>query len=205
MDELIRRVTGVISSQLYPDNCGVILADLMARTWRPHFSYHGISDEKLATVHPLTDGIVGKTISIGMLLRSGDIRKEQAYKEATERVLSEICAPIFVNGQIFGAINAESRQLDAFSGRDEHLLLTIADNLATAVEKIRLVRSEQRRRRESEALREAMIAMTTTPDLNYRFGLILDYLGRLVNFDSASIAMYSGDELEIVAGAGAHG
>ena len=118
---------------------------------------------------------------------------------------SETAAPIFVNGQIFGAINAESRQLDAFSGRDEHLLLTIADNLATAVEKIRLVRSEQRRRREFEALREAMIAMTTTPDLNYRFGLILDYLGRLVSFDSASIAMYSGDELEIVRGAGAHG
>ncbi len=148
LDELIAQATQVISDMLYPDNCGIVIVNPVERTWRPHPSYHGISAEKLKKYYPLGVGISGISAETGNIIRIGDIRKHPEYMEATPGILSEISVPILVNGSVYGVVNAESRQMDDFSEQDVRLLTTIADSLATAIEKIRLLNTEKERLRE---------------------------------------------------------
>jgi|GEM_PF-3522619 len=202
LDDLIAQATQVISDMLYPDNCGIILVNPLKRVWQLHPSYRGVSAEKMNQQYPFEVGISGKAAETGEILKIGDIRNYPQYMEGTPGILSELSVPILLNGAVYGLVNAESRQLDAFSEQDERLLTIIADSLGTAVEKIRLLNTEKERLRESEILRAASIALTGPLDLKSRLETILDYLAMIVPYDSASIALGDQDELEIVCGRG---
>jgi len=201
-DELIASITRIISQTLYPDNCGVVMVDQKTRVWTPHPSYHGSRPETMSLYHPLSEGISGKVARTGETIRSGDIQKEPDYFEVTSGVMSEISVPIIVNEQVYGVLNAESRQKNAFEERDERLLKTIAESMVVALEKIRLLHTEQKRRREAEILREATVALSGPLDLSHRYELILDTLSKFAPYDSASIALSDLGAFVIVAGRG---
>lgn len=198
LDELISRTTQIISTTLYPDNCGVLIANPVQGVWKPHASYHGISFEMRGNPHPFSVGIAGKVAFSGEGLRVGDIRSESAYLESTSGIRSELAVPIFLDGQVFGVLNAESRQLNAFSETDQKLMETIADNLATAIKKIRLLQSEQQRRMETEILHEANLSLTGSLDLSSRLETILDKLPLFAKFDRAAILLFAIDGMEVV-------
>jgi PAS domain S-box-containing protein len=76
-----------------------------------------------------------------------DVRREPHYHAHVAATASELCVPIKAGDRMLGVINAESDQLDAFSEDDERLLLTIAGQLAAALEHLR-----------TEAARQSMVA-----------------------------------------------
>jgi PAS domain S-box-containing protein len=137
VDELIASVTSIISQTLYKDNCGVLLVDHKTQIWTPHPSYHGSRRETLSLRHPLNEGIIGRVARTGLIVRSGNIQSEPEYFETTSGVRSEISVPIVLNGQVYGVLNVESLQEDAFDERDERLLKTISESMVVALEKIR--------------------------------------------------------------------
>jgi PAS domain S-box-containing protein len=147
-DELIESVTKIIGETLYPNNCGVELVDEARGIIKPHPSYRGISAGKRRESLTLSEGIVGKVAVTGRTLRVGDVSREPAYVEATLGVRSELCVPIQVHNQIIGVLNVESVQPAAFNEADERLLNTIAGTLATAMERLRLIKAERRRLQE---------------------------------------------------------
>ena len=152
IDALIDRVTNAVRVMLYPDNCGVLVANEERTGFRPHASYHGTTDENRGNTYPLSVGIAGRVISSGRTLRVDDVRQEPSYMQVTGGIRSEIGVPIFVNGTVFGCLNAESRELNTFTENDERLLSTIAESMSTAIEKICLLQGEKRRREEAEIL-----------------------------------------------------
>ncbi|MGZ6317319.1 MAG: PAS domain S-box protein, partial [Anaerolineales bacterium] len=152
VDVLIERVTNAVRVMLYPDNCGVLVTNEDRTGFRPHPSYHGTTSENRANTYPLSVGIAGRVISSGKPLRVDDIRLEPSYLQVTGGIQSEIGVPIFVNGSVFGCLNAESRELNTFTENDERLLNTIAESMSTAIEKIHLLQAEKRRREEAEIL-----------------------------------------------------
>ncbi len=152
IDALIERVTNAVRVMLYPDNCGVLVTNKERTAFSPHPSYHGTTAENRANTYPLSVGIAGRVISSGKTLRVDDIRLEPSYLQVTGGIRSEIGVPIFVNGSVFGCLNAESRELNSFTENDERLLNTIAESMSTAIEKIRLLQGEKRRREEAEIL-----------------------------------------------------
>lgn len=202
LDNLFTQVTRIIARTLYPDNCGVILVNAAEQVWYSHPSYHGTDPGTQFWLHPLSEGVIGKTIASARPIRVGDVRNEAVFLGSTTGVLSEMAVPVFVDGQIFAVINAESRQPDAFSEHDERLLTTIADSLATAIQKIQLLHNEQLLRRQAELLREATLALSSPLDLNTRLEVILDKLSLFASFDSASIILEDLDDMQIVAGRG---
>ena len=188
VDELIERVTETIGQALYPDNCGVLIADERLESWWPHPSYQGALPEKIRRVYPVSHGVAGKVISEGRTIRVGNIRLEPAYEEATPGIQSELACPIVVNGQVFGCLNAESRALDAFDEYDERLLSTIAGSMATAIEKIRLLQVEKRRRQEAEILYNTTRDLVMERDLSALLQVIVERAAGIVAAPSA--AMY---------------
>jgi diguanylate cyclase (GGDEF)-like protein len=93
-------------------------------------------------------------------------------------------------------------QEHSFSDDEVHLLTTIANQAAVAIENARLFEAERQQRQESETLREAALALTTSLDRNEVVGRILSQLQQVVHYDSASVQLLKGDRLEIIGGRG---
>jgi diguanylate cyclase (GGDEF)-like protein len=143
-DELIGRVTDVIGHNLFTDNFGVLLLDEQTGVLRPHASYRFTSEERrMMNVH-LQQGITGQVARTGRAQRIGNVRRVSEYLGVDERTLSELCVPIKFREHILGVINVESTKRDAFTLDDERLLITMAGQLATALEQIRKAQMERK-------------------------------------------------------------
>lgn len=199
VDDLIVQVTDVISQTLYPTNCGILLLDNISNTLKPHPSYRGTSARNLSRFLPIAVGITGRVARTGRPARVGDVAKDDSYFEVIPGIQAELCVPMIARGQVIGVINIESSVRDAFSEKDEQLLITIANTLATAIEKLGLFEKEQQRRQQAENLREATATLGTTLELQPLLIKILDAIAQLVPYDGASIFLeHSQDEMELV-------
>ncbi len=159
-DVLIERVTKIIGETLYPaDVFGVMLLDVAANVLHVHPSYHVAEqkehlwrsalvrllgeDEKGIPI-PAGQGITGTVAATGQPRRAGDVTCVPGYINGGIGTHSELCVPLKVGERVIGVINAESTERDAFSEADERLLATVAGQLATAIEKMRLYEEAQR-------------------------------------------------------------
>jgi GAF domain-containing protein len=92
-------------------------------------------------------------------MRVSNVLQESHYLIANPAIRSELCVPVRTEDELIGVINVESVVKDAFTPADERLLVTLAGQLATAVQRVRLfARTQQEireRRRVEQALRQA--------------------------------------------------
>ena len=158
-DEIIERVTRIIS-RIYPEICGVLILDEGGNILTPHPSNIGADASNWQQSYPITEGITGNAVSLGRIIRVGDVTREPGYIEIASGIKSELCVPIRVSKRVIGVINVESRKPDAFTENDEGLINTIASGLGTALERLRLFRQEQQRSRELETLYQTTKLLT---------------------------------------------
>ncbi len=144
-DQLIERVTEIIGQNIFPDNFGILLMSESDETLRAHPSYRFYSTKKMEMrdVH-IGEGITGETARTGVSQRVGNVRRIPHYIDMDERTISELSVPIKFKEQILGVINAESIKRDAFTLDDERLLVTLAGQLATALEQMRKAQAERK-------------------------------------------------------------
>jgi diguanylate cyclase (GGDEF)-like protein len=143
-DELIERVTDIIGKNLFPDNFGILLLDQHSEILRPHTSYRFYLAEDLKIQDmQLGIGITGQVAKSGMPQRIGNVRRIPEYVDVDDRTISELCVPIKFKERILGVINAESTKRNAFTPEDERLLITLAGQLATAIEQLRKAQGER--------------------------------------------------------------
>lgn len=144
-DELIERVTAIIGNNLFPDNFGILLLDESASFLRPHPSYRFYNPKKIDLKElALGTGITGQVALTGQPQRIGNVSLTELYLEMDTSTLSELCVPIKFKENILGVINAESTRPDAFTADDERLLVTLAGQLATAIEQLRRAQAERK-------------------------------------------------------------
>ena len=144
-DELINRVTDIIGQNLFPDNFGILLLDEKSEVLKVHSSYRFfLSEERSLMDMPIEKGITGQVARTGKAQRIGNVRRVSEYMDMDDRTISELCVPIKFKEQILGVINAESTKRDAFTEDDERLLITLAGQIATAMEQIRKAQAERK-------------------------------------------------------------
>lgn len=143
-DQLIEKVSHIVGQNLFPDNFGIMLLDERSGYLRPHPSYHFFmaSDLKMRDLR-LGQGITGLVAKRGQPYRVGNVRRIAEYVDVDHRTISELCVPIKFRERVLGVINAESTKRDAFSADDERLLVTLAGQLATAIEQFRKAKTER--------------------------------------------------------------
>lgn len=186
-NELIEQVTNIIGNTLYPDNFGILLLDANANALQPHRSYRGISQEDLSTQLPIIQGIVGQVARMGKPIRIGDVSKEPSYLEVTAGVQSELCVPIFTRSRVIGVINSESKKPNAFTERDERLLVTIANTLATAADKLRSFEEARQRATELEALYQASRSLALSLEPQIIGKILMNTMDELLGYEFASV------------------
>ncbi len=81
-------------------------------------------------------GVVGYVAATGVPYIALDVLADVHYYGVTELTMtrSEMAAPLELRGQMLGVLDVQSTEVGAFSERDLHLLRTMADSLAVAVQ-----------------------------------------------------------------------
>lgn len=196
-DEVIKKVTVAIS-QIYSEVCGILLLDQSGKFLTPHPSYLGADISNWQNGYPITEGITGRSVSTGKIIRLGDITKEPGYIEIASQVTSELCVPIQVYDRVIGVINVESKIAEKFTEHDEGFLTTIASGLGTTLERLRLFDEEQRRANEFTALYATTSQLTTKWDLESLLEIVLTQAMELLDSTGGGIYLYDSVQNDLV-------
>ncbi len=153
-DQLIAELTRLMRQELYPENMGLFVVDAAAGRLVSHASYQPNAGPSNGVIQ-LGEGVIGLAASEGQPYRVDNVDESPHCKSTSPGTHAQLTVPVKLGEQVLAVINAESGQSGVFTAADERLLLTVANQLAIAIQRIRLDRETQRRLIELEALRRA--------------------------------------------------
>ncbi|MEM0253481.1 MAG: GAF domain-containing protein [Candidatus Bathyarchaeia archaeon] len=124
-----------------------------------------------------------------------DVRKEKAYVEAKEGMLSELAVPMKAGNKVVGVINVESGKLAAFNEGDRKLLEILASHAAIAISNLQ--------KRESIAEVNAYgRSLVNAKSLKEVINLTLNAATKILGFKHVSIMLIEDNKLKLVASRG---
>jgi diguanylate cyclase (GGDEF)-like protein len=90
---------------------------------------------KAGSTQPSSAGLVGRCLRDGAPVVVGDVSAEPDYRPTSgaSSVCSELDVPVTVAGRLWGVLNLESEQHDAFDAEDARVVEAAADLLAAAI------------------------------------------------------------------------
>ncbi|UYN92127.1 MAG: GAF domain-containing protein [Anaerolineales bacterium] len=202
VDELIESATQLIRHSIYSDNFGIILLGEDGQL-HIHPSYES-APEVASKPIPLGQGVTGRVAQTGKPMRIADTSQEANYLGYDQQTLSELCVPMKIGDRVIGIINTESRELNHFTEDDERLLLTLAGQLATGIERLRNAAAESRRTHQLAVLNELTNRMSGVLERDKLFEIIVECLHRRMGYYSTDISRVDDDTqsyiVEAVAG-----
>jgi sigma-B regulation protein RsbU (phosphoserine phosphatase) len=104
---------------------------------------------------PVSSGLVGAAVREWRLINVPDVLKDSRYLEMNPETRSELIVPLFYKGRIIGVLDLEHTRPHAFNEEHEHILTTLASQIAISIENARLYQAVRRQ----EAQLEKDIAM----------------------------------------------
>jgi PAS domain S-box-containing protein len=197
VDELIEKTTLLLGETLFPDNFGVYIVDESEKTITPHPSYRGVPTITFKLVEPVSKGITGRAVTTGLPQRVTDVTRDKDYIAVKSDTRSELAVPIKINGKILGVVNTESALVNGYSEADENFLVTFANQLALAIERMRLLEAQQRQTREMTALYETAVSISGVLDVEKLIQRMYLQISDLFPLDSFLLALNEPDTDEI--------
>ncbi len=152
-DELISRATQLVGETVYSVNFGVLLIDHGGKFLHAHESYSSAPQRFVA----IGEGIVGRVAQTGHPWLVPDVQKEPAYIEIDPNTRAELCVPLKAGNLMLGVINAESPTPYGFTETDKRLLMTLAGQLATAIQKLRFYHDLEQALRQEKSARAQLV------------------------------------------------
>ncbi len=151
------------------------------------------------------EGIVSWVARNGQTVLANDVDREPRYLPSPlppANTRSELTVPLMVGGIVYGVMDVQSDQLDAFTEDDRMLFETLADGIAAAIRNADLYRSEQWRRQVGDSLREVAGLLSANASLEHVLDAILTELERNLPADISAIWLLDENDIHL---AGAHG
>ena len=137
------------------------------------------------------EGIAGHVVAEGELINVADTHADDRFlASGRSQHRSLMVAPIKSHEENIGTITVQSVAPHAFSADDERLLMILGTQAALAIKNARLFSAEQQARYIAETLRAANVALTKTLDLDSVLTTLLEYISRLIPYDSANVMLW---------------
>ncbi len=109
--------------------------------------------------------------------------------------------PLLTRGKVTGLISiGSSRSERNFTQSEIRLAQTVAGQIAAAIENARLFDEEQRQHHLAQSLREVVTILNSSLDRDTVLTKIMEQLGRVINYDGASIFLQEDEDLVLVRG-----
>ena len=198
VDQLLDRVMEVIGLTLFPDNVGVVLKEEALNLLRGRLYQAGAPVPLENDTVQIGQGVVGTVALTGQPWLIPDVRSEPAYSVLDPAILSELCVPMKIGERVIGVINVESKRLQAFDDADQQLLMTVAGQLATGIERLRA--EVARRQKEDELAQERNLLRTLVDHLPDTHVFVKDTYGHFLTTNAAHLQTMGLTDLAQVVG-----
>ncbi|MGC9334178.1 MAG: GAF domain-containing protein, partial [Anaerolineae bacterium] len=180
LDELLPRVTRLISQQFGWYHVGIFLLDEVGDYAVLRAANSEGGQRMLARGHKLRVGqvgIVGAVTGSGMPRIALDVGQDAVYFDNPDlhATRSEMAVPLQVGARVFGALDVQSLAPAAYDDEDLTLLSNLADQVAIAIENARLFREMQDALEEVQTLHRQYVrqewtrAIVEERDLAFQF------------------------------------
>lgn len=156
LDQLLRSAVEIIRDRFAFYHVQVFLVDDDREYAYLRASTGEVGEQMIARQHRLrvdSNSVVGRVSQAGEPIIARDTEREgRAFNELLPDTRSELGIPIVDNEGIIGALDIQSRRLDAFTDVEIRVLTVIANQLATAIQNARLFATQARNIRENKRL-----------------------------------------------------
>jgi PAS domain S-box-containing protein len=147
-------------------------------------------------------GIVGHVAATGQPRISLDVGVDTVHfaQPLLPDTRSEMAVPLKVMDRVIGVFDVQSQQASDFDGNDLIVLQTMADQIAIAIDNIRLVQETQRRSQEIAGLYDAAMTTSSLLDTEHLLQRLYEQVQQLIAPDAFMIAVLheNTDEFSIV-------
>lgn len=205
LDAITRKTAEIVG-----DGC-IIALFTENQTWLiPAAYYHPDPKVRIEMARLLSDGpshsndeLVVQMLKTGQPILISDMDQRQPqqlfqpkYWPYLEQIgiRSLLIVPLSIEGAIIGTLevirDASGRP---YTSEDQAFLVNLADQAALEIANTHLIAAEQEARRIFENLQEAALTLTESLDLSVILEKLLDYLDRLVPYDSSTILLLEPD------------
>ena len=214
--ELIRHLSGIISSSLELDNLleeileacvhfsgaktgSILLVDPKAKELFL-VKAKGLAKNQARDFRiPLGKGATGYVAKTGKSLIIPDVDKDPKFIRLREKVKSELAVPILEQGRVVGVITVDSWKRNAFSIEDQKVLEAIAGLAGQAIRNARIFQEREERIRRLDLLNRINQIFTKGLDLRPAFDRVVEVLKKELEMERATLVLLDTEtgELEI--------
>ncbi|HYO89003.1 MAG TPA: ATP-binding protein [Candidatus Limnocylindrales bacterium] len=148
LSEIARRIAETVVGEFGQVNCGVITVS-EANSELVWLAQAGEYERAMLTTLFLDGpGLIPEAIRTGQVVYAPNVSLQPHYQASSPLTRSELVIPLRTTKGVYGALDMQSTDLDAFDEQDRHVLLAFAERAATAIENMRIYSDIQRRVRE---------------------------------------------------------
>ena len=156
---------------------------------------------------PLGTHIVGNVAQSGRHILANNVSAEPRFvgDVSLPETQSELAVPLKASGEVLGVLDIESDKRDAFSRTDLSVMTALANNIAFAIQRLRLFDSLEERNEQLQAIDHVSHSINSILDLDELLQHVTDLLHQEFNYPYVHIFLvnYVPQQIEFKAGSGA--
>ena len=163
LDELLERIGQLLRRLIDYQMFSILLLDEQAGVLETQFSVRfGERFDPHERV-PLSKGLVGAAARTRVPVHSADVRKDPRYHMVNPLTRSELTVPLIYKNKVIGVLDLEHTRVNFFNEDHERTLVTLAAQIAIAIENARLYQrvtaQEQRLEHDLDMAREVQLRL----------------------------------------------
>jgi phosphoserine phosphatase RsbU/P len=163
VDELLNRVAELLRRLIDYQMFSILLVDSAGEKLQHRFSLRFNENIHLKREVPLGRGIVGQAAETKQAILVPDVKKDSRYIEANPETRSELAVPLIYKDKVIGVLDLEHTRRGFFTDDHRRTMMTLAAQVAIAIENARLyeeiARQERRLERDLALARELQMRL----------------------------------------------
>jgi sigma-B regulation protein RsbU (phosphoserine phosphatase) len=206
LDELLGRIAELVRRLIDYQMFSLLLLDSSGETLQHRFSLRFNENIHLKHEIPLGRGLVGTAAESKQAVLVADVTKDPRYVEANPETRSELAVPLIYKNKVIGVLDLEHTRPAFFTEEHKRTMITLAAQIAIALENARLYeeigRQERRLERDLSLARELQVRLLpqTYPKVA-NLELAAKFVpARSISGDLYDFIPYTGSRLGIVIG-----
>lgn len=191
IDELLDIILDLTAKAMEAQVSSLLLIDKKKKELELYVSKEAKPRKKLSL--KMGEGIAGWVAEHKEPVISNEVKRDPRYSSRLEEQIgfsvdSLICVPLLRRGNLIGVVSTANKLNEKkFTQADLDIFLTLADQIAIALDNSYLYRKAKKKSLEKETLLEVEKSLSSSLDLNEVLELLLDSLLKVVKYDAAAI------------------
>ncbi|MGE5113110.1 MAG: GAF domain-containing protein [Acidobacteriaceae bacterium] len=162
LDQLLKRIGDLLTRIIDYQMFSILLLDDSGKKLQHRFSLRFNESIHLKHDIPLGQGLVGAAAELGQPVLVSDVSKDLRYISVNPETRSELCVPLIYKEHVIGVLDLEHTRRGYFTEDHMRTMVTLAAQVAIAIENARLY--EQIKRQEKRLEQDLLLAR----ELQYR-------------------------------------